>query len=122
MPSLARSVPKPLKVPSLARSVPKPLKVPSLARSVPKPLRVRPVPKPLKVPSLARSVPKPLKVKSHQYPSRVHPSGVPERSEASILPMQNLINNNLSAKARWVVTTEENLFFLGYSFFNFCRT
>ena len=34
MPSLARSVPKPLKVPSLARSVPKPLKVPSLARSV----------------------------------------------------------------------------------------
>ena len=50
MPSLARSVPKPLKVPSLARSVPKPLKVPSLARSVRKPL---------KVPSLARSVPKP---------------------------------------------------------------
>ena len=50
MPSLARSVPKPLKVPSLARSVLKPLKVPSLARSVPKPL---------KVPSLARSVPKP---------------------------------------------------------------
>ena len=46
MPSLARSVPKPLKVPSLARSVSKPLKVPSLARSVPKPL---------KVPSLARS-------------------------------------------------------------------
>ena len=38
MPSLARSVPKPLKVPSLARSVRKPLKVPSLARSVPKPL------------------------------------------------------------------------------------
>ena len=37
MPSLARSVSKPLKVPSLARSVPKPLKVPSLARSVPKP-------------------------------------------------------------------------------------
>ena len=36
MPSLARSVPKPLKGPSLARSVPKPLKVPSLARSVPK--------------------------------------------------------------------------------------
>ena len=34
MPSLARSVPKPLKVPSLARSVPKPLKVHSLARSV----------------------------------------------------------------------------------------
>ena len=34
MSSLARSVPKPLKVPSLARSVPKPLKVPSLARSV----------------------------------------------------------------------------------------
>ena len=29
---------------SLARSVPKPLKVPSLARSVPKPLRVRSVP------------------------------------------------------------------------------
>ena len=51
MPSLARSVPKPLKVPSLARSVPKPLKMPSLARSVAKPL---------KVPSLARSVPKPL--------------------------------------------------------------
>ena len=50
MPSLARSVPKPLKVSSLARSVLKPLKVPSLARSVPKPL---------KVPSLARSVPKP---------------------------------------------------------------
>ena len=47
MPSLARSVPKPLKVPSLARSVPKPLKVPSFARSVPKPL---------KVPNLARSV------------------------------------------------------------------
>ena len=40
MPSLARSVLKPLKVPSLARSVPKPLKVPSLARSVPKPLKV----------------------------------------------------------------------------------
>ena len=39
MPSLARSVPKPLKVPSLARSVQKPLKVPSLARSVPKPLK-----------------------------------------------------------------------------------
>ena len=38
MPSLARSVPKPLKVPSLARSVSKPLKMPSLARSVPKPL------------------------------------------------------------------------------------
>ena len=37
MPSLTRSVLKPLKVPSLARSVPKPLKVPSLARSVPKP-------------------------------------------------------------------------------------
>ena len=50
MPSLARSVPKPLKVPSLARSVPKPLKVPALARSVPKPL---------KMPSLARFVPKP---------------------------------------------------------------
>ena len=41
MPSLARSVPKPLKVPSLARSVQKPLKVPSLARSVPKPLKMR---------------------------------------------------------------------------------
>ena len=40
MPSLARSVPKSLKVPSLARSVPKPLKVPSLARSVPKPLLI----------------------------------------------------------------------------------
>ena len=40
MPSLARSVPKPLKVPSLARSVQKPLKVPSLARSVPKPLKI----------------------------------------------------------------------------------
>ena len=40
MPSLARSVPKPLKVPSLARSVQKPLKVPSLARSVPKPLKM----------------------------------------------------------------------------------
>ena len=53
MPSLARSVPKPLKVPSLAHSVLKPLKVPSIARSVPKPL---------KVPSLARSVPKPLKM------------------------------------------------------------
>ena len=68
MPSLARSVPKPLKVPSLARSVSKPLKVPSLARSVPKPLKVpslaRSVPKPLKVPSLARSVSKPLKVPS----------------------------------------------------------
>ena len=50
MPSLARSVRKPLKVPSLARSVPKPLKVPSLARSVQKPL---------KMPSPARSVPKP---------------------------------------------------------------
>ena len=36
MPSLARSVSKPLKVPSLACSVPKPLKVPNLARSVPK--------------------------------------------------------------------------------------
>ena len=53
MPSLARSVPKPLKVPSLARSVHKPLKVPSLARSVLKPL---------KEPSLARSVPKPLSI------------------------------------------------------------
>ena len=51
MPSLGRSVPKPLKVPSLARSVHKPLKVPSLARSVLKPL---------KEPSFARSVPKPL--------------------------------------------------------------
>ena len=51
MPSLARSVPQPLKVPSLARSVSKPLKVPSLARSMPKPL---------KVPCLARYVPKPL--------------------------------------------------------------
>ena len=40
MPSLARSVPKPLKVPSLARSVPKPLKIPSIARSVPKPLLI----------------------------------------------------------------------------------
>ena len=40
MPSLARSVPKPLKVSSLARSVQKPLKVPSLARSVPKPLKM----------------------------------------------------------------------------------
>ena len=39
MSSLARSVPKPLKVPSLARSVPKPLKVPSLARSMPKALK-----------------------------------------------------------------------------------
>ena len=38
VPSLARSVPKLLKVPSLARAVPKPLKGPSLARSVPKPL------------------------------------------------------------------------------------
>ena len=37
VPSLARSVSKPLKVPSLARSVRKPLKVPSLARSVLKP-------------------------------------------------------------------------------------
>ena len=57
MPSLARSVPKPLKVPSLARSVPKPLpkplKVPSFARSVSKPLKVH---------SLARSVPKPLSI------------------------------------------------------------
>ena len=50
MPSLARYVPKPLKVPSLARSMLKPLKVPSLERSVPKPLKVH---------SLARSVPKP---------------------------------------------------------------
>ena len=40
MPSLARSVPKPLKEPSLARSVLKPLKVSSLARSVPKPLSI----------------------------------------------------------------------------------
>ena len=40
MPSLARSVHKPLKVPSLARSVLKPLKEPSLARSVPKPLSI----------------------------------------------------------------------------------
>ena len=40
MRSLARSVPKPLKVPSLAHSVPKPLKVPPLARSVPKPLSI----------------------------------------------------------------------------------
>ena len=50
MPSLARSVSKPLKVPSHASSMPKPLKEPSLTI---------PVPKPLKVPSLARSVPKP---------------------------------------------------------------
>ena len=68
MPSLARSVPKPLKVPSLARSVQKPLKVPSLARSVKKPL---------KVPSLARSVPKPLLIElreagGHQ-PGRYEP-------------------------------------------------
>ena len=42
IPSLARSVPKPLKVPSLARSVPKPLKVPNLAHSVPKPLLIVP--------------------------------------------------------------------------------
>ena len=49
--TLARSMPKPLKVPSFTRSVPKPLKMPSLARSVAKPL---------KVPSLARSVPMPL--------------------------------------------------------------
>ena len=58
MPTLARSVPKPLKVSSLARSVHKLLKVPSLARSMRKPLKVaslaRSVPKPLKVPSLAR--------------------------------------------------------------------
>ena len=40
MPSLARSLPKPLKEPSLARSVLKPLKVSSLARSVPKPLSI----------------------------------------------------------------------------------
>ena len=40
VPSLARSVHKPLKVPSLARSVLKPLKEPSLARSVPKPLSI----------------------------------------------------------------------------------
>ena len=40
MPSLASSVPKPLKVSSLARSVPKPPKVPSLAHSVPKPLLI----------------------------------------------------------------------------------
>ena len=40
MPSLARSVHKPLKVPSLARSVLKPLKEPTLARSVPKPLSI----------------------------------------------------------------------------------
>ena len=44
--------------------VPKPLKVPSLARSVPKSLKVRLVLhvlcQSLKVPSLARSVPKPL--------------------------------------------------------------
>ena len=53
MPSLARSVPKPLKVPSLARSMLKPLKVTSLARSVLKPL---------KVPSLAHSIPKPLSI------------------------------------------------------------
>ena len=40
MPSLARSVHKPLKVPSLARSVLKPLKEPSLARSVLKPFKM----------------------------------------------------------------------------------
>ena len=40
MPSLACSVPKPLKVPSLARSMPEPLKVHSLARSVQKPLKM----------------------------------------------------------------------------------
>ena len=39
MPSLARPMPKPLKVPSLGRSVQKP-QVPSLARSVPKPLKM----------------------------------------------------------------------------------
>ena len=53
VPSLARSVPKPLKVPSLARSVHKPLKVPSLVRFVLKPL---------KEPTLERSVPKPLSI------------------------------------------------------------
>ena len=52
MPSLARSVPKPLKVPSLARSVHKPLKVPCLARSVPKPLNVPTV----KTPELQRQL------------------------------------------------------------------
>ena len=71
MPSLARSVPKPLKVPSLARSVPKPLKVPSLARSVPKPL---------KVPSLARSVPKPLLIVPRCRPP---PPAAKERSDWS---------------------------------------
>ena len=40
MPSLARSVPKPLKVSILARRMPKPLKKPTFARSVPKPLKV----------------------------------------------------------------------------------
>ena len=39
--SLARSVPKPLKVLCVARFVPKPLKVPSLARSVLKPLLIK---------------------------------------------------------------------------------
>ena len=40
MPSLAHSVPKPLKVHSPARYVQKPLKLPNLARSMPKPLKV----------------------------------------------------------------------------------
>ena len=69
MPSVGRSVPKPLKVPSLARSVPKPLKVPSLARSVQKPL---------KVPSLARSVPKPLKMGQAQACERAGGAGAPK--------------------------------------------
>ena len=63
MPSLERSVPKPLKVPSLARSVPKPLKGPSLARSVLKPL---------KEPSLARSVLKPFKMEQEGEGAKRH--------------------------------------------------
>ena len=57
MPSLARSVPKPLKVPSLARSVPKPLSIFALATVRPS-LVATSHPRP----SLARSVPKPLSI------------------------------------------------------------
>ena len=86
MPSLARSVPKPLKVPSLTRSVPKTLKVPILACSVPKPL---------KVPSLAHSVPKPLLLEPGCRPT---PPAVKERSDWSLNFYRSICNDNIPVK------------------------
>ena len=76
------------KVPSLGRSVAKPLKVPSLALSVPKPLRV---------PSLARSVPKLLLIVSECRP----PSpGVKERSDRLSLVLRDVLRDRLCNRLR----------------------